>query len=81
MIPTVAESTVPSIDVRPTYVIPADGSVDSDTARWIRALDGEPVRIQDVTDICATHRVTAVLCGEPGEQIGRVFANGRYEIE
>lgn len=80
--PTIAPSPVPIIDVYPRYIVPADGSVDRETANWLQFQNGEgPLRIEDVTDVCATYHVTATLHDDHGKQIGRVFATGAYEIE
>jgi hypothetical protein len=73
---------IPTVDVYPRYIVPQDGTVSREDEQWIRAQNGEgPLRVADVADLCDRFKVTATLHDANGEQIGQVFANGRYRLE
>lgn len=55
--------------------------LDGGAAAWLAEQQGVgPLRIEDVTDICATHGVPAELRDEQGSLRGRVDAKGDYTL-
>lgn len=66
-------------DLYPTYAIRED--LDADTAAWLGEQQGHgPLSLIDVTDVCATHGVSAALRDEAGFVVGSVDANGNYRL-
>lgn len=63
----------------PTYAIRPD--LEEGTARWLREQQGDgPLAVEDVTDVCATFRVSAELRDEAGWLLGCVDEHGDYRI-
>lgn len=63
----------------PTYALRED--LSEEDARWLREQQGEgPLQLSDVTDVCASLRVSAVLRNEPGFVVGRVDERGDYRM-
>lgn len=61
----------------PTYVITDD--ISASDAAWLRAQDGDgPLDLIDITDMCATMGVCAVVCTVGGSRLGYVDAKGTY---
>jgi hypothetical protein len=63
----------------PTYAIRPD--LDEGTAKWLREQQGDgPLSKEDVTDVCATFRVSAELRDEAGWLVGSVDERGDYRV-
>jgi hypothetical protein len=63
----------------PTYGLRED--LDPGDASWLDEQQGEgPLDLIDVTDVCATFRVTAILRDEAGFERGRVDDRGDYML-
>lgn len=63
----------------PTYALRED--LDETTADWLREQQGDgPLALEDVTDVCATFRVSAELRDEAGWLRGRVDQRGDYQL-
>ena len=63
----------------PTYGIPV--GLDEGMATWLLEQQGDgPLALEDVTDVCATYKVSAVLKDEAGFVKGHVDAKGDYRL-
>jgi hypothetical protein len=59
----------------PTYEIPS--TLSEKDAAWLKEQQGEgPLALIEVTDVCATLKVSALLKDEFGRSLGYVDANG-----
>lgn len=63
----------------PTYRLRED--LDEETARWLGEQQGDgPLELIEVTDVCASVKVSAELKNEAGFLVGRVDAYGNYRL-
>ena len=64
----------------PTFNLRPD--LDEGDARWLAMQQGDgPLELADVTDICATFRVSAILRDAQGCVRGWVNARGDYRLQ
>lgn len=65
--------------IYPTYSLPE--TLAADTASWIMEQQGDgPVRLSEVTDLCAQFGVSATLRDAHGSIVGTVDASGDYRV-